>query len=260
LEILEEILKKILQVKELIHLLKIVLCENNLQYASFLKNIIHSYFSSNPQQGSLIFSCSSCEEFQSFTSENYANVFFLDIHLNSNKTGLQLAEDIRQKDEKAYIVFISQHIQNVFDSFKVKAFDFIPKPVTQEVLQDLLRRIHIDYMKKQSAAIKDALTIKIGPKIHHLVKEEIYFIEKESNKCVFHSQDSSVYCYETLETIMKKLNSSDFIRIHRSFIVNKKYIHEIDFKALEVVLQNKQKCFIGGKYKELLMNFATPKT
>ncbi len=241
-------------------MLNTILCEDNKTYADFLKNIIHSYFSSHPQKGSFVFSCSSYDELQDFTSKNHANVFFLDIHLNSHKTGLDLAEEIRQKDDHAYIIFISQYTQNVFQSFQVKPFDFIPKPVTQEYIEDLLERIYKDYLKNKEVSLKDSVIIKLGPEIHHLYKNQIYYIEKESNKCIFHSENSQVYCYDTLETIMRTLKSSDFLRVHRSFIVNKNYIQKIDLKALEITLQNHEKCFIGRKYKNILLNLILPQS
>ena len=94
-----------------------------------------------------------------FISDHSPNVFFLDIDLNSKWSGLDLASIIHEKSSDAYIVFISQYTNLVFQSFKVRPFDFLPKPVTKKDLGDVLMEINNDYLKKFDVDRPGALLI-----------------------------------------------------------------------------------------------------
>ncbi len=78
-------------------------------------------------------------------------------------------------------------------------------------------------------------------------------MEKYGNKCIVHAKNKTIYCYHSLDAIYDKLQSPDFIRCHKSYIVNKNFIGEINLSAMEIILANGQKCFIGGKYKKNLI-------
>jgi two-component system response regulator AgrA len=82
---------------------------------------------------------------------------------------------------------------------------------------------------------------------------DIVFIEKSGNKCIIHATSKTVYCYQSLESIYDKLENVDFIRCHKSFIVNKNFIQYTNLTDMEIILINDQKCYIGGKYKKNLM-------
>ena len=240
--------------KELMLLLRMVLCEDNCSYAIFLKTTIENLCKNQPDIGKIVSISNSSSDIEVFLKTNKANVFLLDIDLKSEKNGLDIAREIREFDENAYIVFISQHTQQVFDSFKLKPFDFIPKPSTKEYIEDLIKRIYLDFSKNITKNSENTLQIKIGSKIHYLPTNEVLYIEKQDNKCIIHSKNSEVYCYDTLESILNKIPTPNFIRTHRSFIVNSNFIKKIDLKALEIILKNDETCFIGGKYKKNLLH------
>ena len=237
-------------------MLEIVVCEDNNEYRQIISDIISHFMVDNRINGSLVLDTALPQRVLEFISDHSPNVFFLDIDLNSKWSGLDLASIIHEKSSDAYIVFISQYTNLVFQSFKVRPFDFLPKPVTKKDLGDVLMEINNDYLKKFDVDRPELLNIKIGSKIYQIPKKEIVYFEKYGNKCTVHAKTKTIYCYQSLDSIYDKLASSDFIRCHKSFIVNKNFIDQINFAEMEIILTNGQKCFIGGKYKMNLLTEA----
>jgi len=234
-------------------LLEIVVCEDNNVYRKVITENINKLIIGKKINASIVLDCDSPTMVEKFIVENTPNVFFLDIDLNADLNGIDLAAIIHEKITDSYIVFISQYTNLVFKSFKVRPFDFLPKPITKEDLESVLVEINNDYLKKFDVEKPDFLQIKIGGKIYQLPKYEIVFLEKFGNKCIVHTINKTVYCYQSLDTIFEKLDNSNFIRCHKSFIVNKSFIEQINLADMEILLKDGQKCFIGSKYKKNLL-------
>jgi len=235
-------------------LLEIVVCEDNNEYRKVIIENLNHVIRDQNIDGSIVLDCASPEQVESFIKVNNPNVFFLDIDLNAKMSGLDLASIIHEKFDDAYIVFISQYANLVFKSFKVRPFDFLPKPITKKDLLDVLTEINNDYLKNFNIKKPELLHVKIGNIIYQIPKDEIVFMEKFGNKCIIHSTTKTVYCYQSLDAIGDELEKEAFIRCHKSFIVNKYFIDKINLSDMEITLKNGQKCFIGGKYKKNLVN------
>lgn len=235
-------------------MLEIVVCEDNNEYRKMITENLNCLITDHKISGSIVLDCASPRQVEKFIIANHPNVFFLDIDLDAELNGLDLASIIHEKMDDAYIVFISQYANLVFKSFKVRPFDFLPKPITKKVLSDVLIEINHDYLKRFYIAKPGLLNIKIGNKIYQIPQNEIVFMEKYGNKCIIHSKTKTVYCYQSLDAIYDKLGNTDFIRCHKSFIANKNFIEQTNLSDMEIIFTNGQKCFIGGKYKKNFMN------
>lgn len=234
-------------------LLEIVICEDNKKYLEFIAENIAAVLEEHKISGSVVLQCDSPLQVESFLAANMPNVYFLDIDLNSTLNGLDLAAIIHEKLPEAYIVFISQYANLVFKSFKVRPFDFLPKPVARADLENVLLEINNDHLKKFDHERPDFLQVKIGTQLYQIPKNEIIFLEKYGNKCIIHSTGKTVHCYQSLESISEKLEDPSFIRCHKSYIVNRQFIAQLNLSEMEILLTNGQKCFVGGKYKKNLL-------
>ncbi len=234
-------------------MLEIVVCEDNDKYRELIAETIGTLMSEHKINGSVVLQCASPEAVEAFLLERAPNVYFLDIDLNSKLNGIDLAALIHEKLPDSYIVFISQYANLVFKSFKVRPFDFLPKPMTKADLENVLLEIDQDHLKKNDHERPDFLQIKIGTQLYQIPKSEIIFLEKYGNKCIVHSTRKTVHCYQSLESISEKLEDLNFIRCHKSYIVNRTFISQLNLSEMEILLANGQKCFIGGKYKKNLL-------
>jgi two-component system response regulator AgrA len=201
----------------------------------------------------IVLDSSKTKQVEEYIKTHRPNVFFLDIDFHAEKSGIELASIIHEKIEHAYIVFISQYTNLVFKSFKVRPFDFLPKPVSKDDLENVLLEIQKDKEKSIYVDRPECLSIKIGNQIYQIPKQGIIFFEKFKNKCIIHSVNKTIYCYQSLDMIFEKLEDPNFIRCHKSYIVNKTFIEKIDMPEKEIILHNGQKCYIGGKFKKDLI-------
>lgn len=235
-------------------MLEIVVCEDNEKYRQSIIENLNSIIKEKNISGAIAYASNSPSKVLEYIDDHMPNVFFLDIDLNADINGIDLAISINEKLTDVYIVFISQYANLVFKSFKVRPFDFLPKPITKDALESVLIEINEDYLKKFDLERPEFLYIKIGSQVYQIHKSDIIFIEKYGNKCIIHSTNKIINCYQSLDTIFEKLANDNFVRCHKSFIVNKLFIEHLDLVNMEIFLTNGEKCFIGGKFKKNLVS------
>ncbi len=238
------------------NVLQIVICEDDKRYLQYIESAVKKIIDKNNISGQVVCVADNPGPVGEFIRHKTANVFFLDIDLKVPESGYTLAQRIRESDRQAYIVFITAHLEFVLQAFKIKPFDFLPKPATAEILEKCLLDIHKDYLAaNETKENVSYLEIKSGSNLYRLKAADIVFIEKLSYKTIIHMVNNEIHCYDTLESIENRLPGKNFVRCHKSFIANRDYISNINVKEKKVVFESGQFCFIGGKYKKgLLLN------
>ena len=235
-------------------MLEIVICEDNIEYLDVLSGYVTKALLENNIPGGIVCKTTNPKQVLEYFKFNSANVLFLDIDLSDDINGCDLALMIKEQVNRPYIVFISEHLEFVFTVFKTRAFDFLPKPATYNKIKNCLLEIHKDYLNATEYDNRDnSIKIKSGATIYNIKKDDIVFIEKLQNKAIIHGVGKLVTCYETLEHFVDLFTKDNqFVRCHKSFIVNKKHISEIRMNKLEVLFKTGHVCYIGKKYKEVL--------
>jgi DNA-binding LytR/AlgR family response regulator len=98
---------------------------------------------------------------------------------------------------------------------------------------------------------KDILFVKANSKLVKLNTKDIYFVEALKDYVVINTATSRYTIHSTMKDIQAKLSSSDFIRVHRSFIVRIDKIASIEHN--NIIIEGDKKIIpIGGSYKEEL--------
>ncbi len=236
-------------------MLQIVICEDEQRYLNYISNTVEKIINRNSIVGQIVCAADNPELVEEYIKHRQANVFLLDIDLKVPKSGYALARKIREQNRKAYIVFITAHLEFVLQAFKVKPFDFLPKPVTGEILDKCIVDIYNDYMLLTDTEENiNYLEVKSGTNLYRIKTADIVYIEKLSFKTIIHMVNNEIHCYETLESIEKKLPEANFVRCHKSFIANRDYIANINIKEKRIVFESGQYCFIGGKYRKGLLH------
>jgi len=228
-------------------MLNFVVCDDNIAISNKLAQMLESLFIKHNFDAQILSKTSSPEEVLNYSST--ADVFLLDINLRNNVSGLQIAEKIRDKNKKAYIIFTTAHLEYVLLAYKVKTFDYLAKPITLDRLEETITRLFNDMLGNPTEYIKiDNKNTLINPK-------NINYIEKEGMKLIFHSPDKKYISYNSFNKIENCL-PENFIRCHKSYIVNINNIDNIVCNN-KIVFNNKDECFIGPKYKNNLLEVLT---
>lgn len=176
--------------------------------------------------------------------EKSPDLVFLDIQMGG-KTGLEVAKELMDLELEPIVVFVTAYDEYALDAFTVNAVDYLLKPYEEERLVKLINRIKPLYFKEQ--AIEEKLTDLIE-KIRD--KGRISKIEKlavrtnkgnlkllEYNEIILlYTHDSKVYVktydqeYQidlSLSELEDRLKQAEFLRVHRSYLINLNKIKEI---------------------------------
>ncbi len=225
-------------------MLNFVLCDDNLNILSKLKEMFEILFFKNDIDAQVSFTSDKADEIYNYVTSNHVDVLVLDINLKSNVSGIELAKQIRKDNKDIYIIFSTGHLEYSLIAYSVKTFDYLPKPLTMERLEITLNRLLDDINSNKN---KKFIKINNGT----IVKEkEINFVKRNGMKVVFCTDSKEYETYSSFNKI-ESILSGNFVRCHKSFIVNTSNIYNIDKNT--IIFKNNSTCGIGPKYKDTLM-------
>jgi two-component system, LytTR family, response regulator len=188
--------------------------------------------------------------------KNMPDVLFLDIDM-PDLSGL----DLRVQLEKVpACIFVTAYPEYALQSFNVNALDFLVKPIREERFAISMERlryfldIHYKADLLDHSLNEDSLFIKDG---HEHIKIQFYdivYLEALKDYTGIITKDRK-YCVLTpLGSLMKEKAFQSFIRIHRSYAVQKHFIRKVTPKA---VMVNQVLLPVGRSYKEALDSLLT---
>ncbi len=158
--------------------------------------------------------------------------------------GLSFAQTIREQyGEKKTIIFVTAFKEIVYDSFKVRAYRFLLKPINKNDLFEAL-----DSYIFSDAQIKN-LSLKFDGTTNIVSSDDILFIEANGRDCDVYTEDEIIFCHKNISWFDDELSSCYFFRAHRTYLVNLKKIKKFDCNYIE--MKNGYKVSISSrKYKE----------
>ena len=164
------------------------------------------------------------------------DLVFLDIEL-AEDNGLQLAKHILTLDPIPAIVFATAYDEYALQAFDLNALDYLLKPFDENRIQKTLEKIqHMQRLGEKENNSHPSLKKDHNRKIAVLVDErfvllpcdDIVFLESSAGKSIIQTTEQTYKVNEALIVLEKKLIGGNFIRVHRSFIVNIDHIIEIE--------------------------------
>ena len=227
-------------------MLNFALCDDNQNILEKLDKLLVNIFTKNDFEAQVCFKFNNFEDLLNCFDNNKIDVLLLDINLKSNKSGLDLAEEIRKKNKDVYLIFTTAHLEYAMVAYKYKTFDYIPKPITYDRLEDTIKRLFDDIygLPKKYIRIDNKNTL--------VDEAEIQYIRREGMKLVFHTANRDYEAYSSFNKIQESL-PENFVRCHKSFIANINNIKDVDPVTLTISFGNNSECYIGPKYKREFM-------
>lgn len=197
----------------------------------------------------IIYVANTYEQALQLSNEYAIELFFLDIGLgkSESKTGITFAMEIRSilRYKNTPIIYITAFPDEVYDVINyVHCFSYIIKPYSA----DDIRKVINDYINNKETII-DSIPIKDKHRINIMFHfDDIVFIKSCTHTCqVFTTNNELTTVHQSLTSILKQLDKN-FIRIHKTRIMNIKYVKSYDKSSL--LLHTEYGTFeVGRKYK-----------
>lgn len=183
------------------------------------------------------------------------DILFLDIHL-PDMTGFEV---LKALDYQPMIIFTTAYAEYAIQAFDVFAVDYLVKPFDEDRFKKALDKIHLfnkpanvpDYAKlaelffqSQRKPKQTSLAVKSGQKILLIDYDDITHLKADDKYVTVALADHKTYLCEKALGTLEEILPDHFIRVHRSYIINKNWIAEVHryFKGrLMLVIDDKER-------------------
>ena len=215
----------------------------------------------------VIGACNNAQEAIDIAIELHPDVVLMDIMLKGNLTGIAAAEQIKLLNIP--VIFLTAYADEAtLAKAKItEPYGYILKPFKEKDLNiSIEMAIHrhkkLTELKKErdflyslvenKEAAKDVLFVKSNSRLVKINTKDIFFIEALKDYVVINTELTRYTIHSTMKDIEKKVSPSDFLRVHRSFIVRVDKIVAIENHNL-ILEKDKKQIPIGGSYKDELL-------
>ncbi len=182
------------------------------------------------------------------------DILFLDVQM-SGRNGMETARELRQKDKKVILIFVTAVVDYVFQAFDVGAFHYIVKPIDNmkfaEVLKRAVRELNEENQNVKAPEEKH-LIINNGGVHRKVAIEDIVYAEVFNRKVVIHKQDETIEYYGKM-SVLEALAGESFFRPHRAYLVNLKHVEKYD--ANTIYLEKGSVLMAKQKYPEFVKKY-----
>lgn len=202
------------------------------------------------------------------------DLVFLDIQM-PDMDGFSVVSRVRM-EMPPHFIFATAYDQYALKAFDVCAVDYLLKPFDRERFdaaltrgRDQIKLRHTkDFNKKLVDLVKlyqrdqtsflEIFTVKYKGRDKFIAVEEVYYVEASGNYVTLHLEEEKHLYRITMNELEQQLSPRSFIRVHRSLIINKRYIKSTKYLSkneYSFTLKNGKKLISGRVYKEKIDEF-----
>jgi two-component system LytT family response regulator len=200
------------------------------------RSLLRSYLKDLPDI-ELIGECENGFDGVKAINDKKPDLVFLDIQM-PKITGFEMLELL---DFKPQIIFTTAYDQYALKAFELNAVDYLLKPFSKDRLVAAIEKVKLHIQKGEDASEKfeelsnlrpgedfiDRVVVKDRHKIHIITVDKIRYIESLDDYVMIYTTDGRHMKQKTMKYFETNLDPKNFIRIHRSYIVQVDNIAEI---------------------------------
>lgn len=218
--------------------MKIAICDDEIRFVENVKK--HIAFYSN-EKGVDIEVYAFCAPNDLLKTNEIYNIAILDVEM-PDMNGLELGEKLREKNRHIILMYITAHTKYLDDALNLNATRFFEKPIDSKRfylgLDDAIKRIDetiIDiYLRNEDSVI-------------NIAAEDIVYVEISNRKTKVVTENKIYESAYNIKFWERKLISSIFVKPHKSYIINLKYLTKYERSTIE--LNNQYKIGISRSYQ-----------
>ncbi len=206
----------------------IAICEDNFAQQKNLTRMLKKWEETSRHTFQIHTFCD-CESFWfAWSGQMNFDILLLDIDLGQNKmTGMDLARQIRKKDSKLTIIFITGLLEHISEGYDVQALHYLIKPMEEKKLFEILERATaVSKSKQEYLLLEDESGVQLIP------QQQILYAEAFShNITLYYKKNDQIICQSfrmSMTELEEKLSISAFFRCHRSYLVHLNHIQKLN--------------------------------
>lgn len=234
--------------------INVVICDSSTSYMEELKARIQQVIDYNGYNMNITMLTTKTSQVMDYVeTDDGMTLYILDVAYPGNKLlGLQLARTLREENRNAYIVFNTFDESAIHQVMKglIRPAGFFMKPIDKDDLIILMGDIYRDYLNLQGDK-EEIFHVNIKASIYKLPYNQILYFESYQKKIYLHTHNQRIGFYESLANLKGRL-SFDFLRCHRSYLVNVKKIKTVSFTDMILIMENGTKIDLSRTYKQAL--------
>lgn len=195
--------------------------------------------------------------------DTITGLYILDVEVDNDMSGIELATEIRKRDTFAKIVFVTSHAEMALMTFerKIEPLDYIDKGLGREKVK---RKLIEDFRiaNERYLASKEEkgclFSYKVGAHLYQTAISEVIFLETATNshKIILHKQNESIELNVKMNDM--EVNYATLFRSHKSYLVNLDWVKDIDLKKKTIIFKNDAVAYVSyrklSELKRLMKN------
>nr|WP_298000486.1 LytTR family DNA-binding domain-containing protein [uncultured Anaerotignum sp.] len=221
---------------------RIAVCDDNDAVCSAIENIIDGFFRTENTHYEIDSFQSGEELLKELNNHEKYDLIYLDIEL-AQINGVAVGRYIRENllDDYTQIAFISAKSSYALELFQVRPIHFLVKPFTPRQVIGILEKA----MELQGHQIK-IFSYRTGKIENRIPYKDIMYFSSEGKKIIIHMRNGKDTFYGKLSEL--NLPDTEFMQIHKSFIVNKQFVTRFKFDS--VLLSDDEELPISRAYRK----------
>lgn len=232
--------------------MKIAVCDDESIFREQLKTELEQYYRSLDV---LVECYSSGEELLANYEKKHHDIVFLDIEM-TGMNGLQVARQLHTSNRDLPIVLVTTHTELAMEGYEVQAFRFLSKPVNRDKLIAALQALESMLLEDERISIvNDGVRMFLPCKSICYIKSENVYLQVVTTK-------ESYLIRQKLKEQMKELPPNMFVQVHRSYVVNLRYV--VSFDGTNITLEGGTKIPVSKgnreSFKAGMMRYMREKT
>ena len=200
--------------------LKIAICDDEANQIEYLTDVVTTWAKKNRHAIEIKPYSAAKSLLFDYCEEKDFDILLLDIEM-PGMSGVELAKAVRKENATVQIVFITGYYEYFSDGFDVSALHYLIKPADERKLMPVLDRAVSNLTYRQRSVL---LTSPEGDRKVSLA--DIEYVESENVHVAVHTVSGVYRSRISLAKFAEQLDET-FIKVHRSYIVNLKYVKKI---------------------------------
>jgi DNA-binding LytR/AlgR family response regulator len=174
------------------------------------------------------------------------DLVFLDIQMDK-LTGLQMLEML---NPKPYVIITTAYPQYALKGYELCVTDYLLKPYSFERFLVSVNRIYEDSCRKNANSAKpngNHIFVRSEYRLENVCIDDIYYIEGMQSYLKIFVEDRKIMTKQSLKSMLDQLPASEFIQVHKSYIVHLSKIKSVENNRIRIL---DQLIPIGDSYKQ----------